>query len=268
MTSPVTVSCGWATHTGHRRTLNEDSLLVQAPLFLVADGMGGHQAGEDASAGAIGEFAGLVGRPTVSLDEVRLAIARARPRVDALPANGTSRAGTTLSGVALTSVDGVGYWLALNIGDSRTYRLADGELEQVTVDHSVVQELIDAGELLAVDARGDRRRNIITRALGAGSSGETDYWMIPAETGDRILVCSDGLPSEVSDDVIAQILAQYGDPQEAADHLITAALEQGGRDNITVVVVDAVHVRTSPSGGEDDIDMDTLPRAEATGGVQ
>ncbi|MFE6997787.1 PP2C family protein-serine/threonine phosphatase [Microbacterium sp. NPDC057659] len=272
MIPPIVVSCGWATHAGLRRTLNEDSLLVQAPLFLVADGMGGHQAGEEASAGAIQEFAGLVGRPAVALDDVRFAIARAKTRIDALSDAGTGRAGTTLSGVAVASVDGVGYWLAVNIGDSRTYRLSDGELEQITVDHSVVQELIDAGELLESDARGDRRRNIITRALGAGSTGEADYWMLPAETGDRILVCSDGLSSEVGDDVIARILSQHTDPQVAADHLVSAALEQGGRDNITAVVVDAVHVRTRPqgAGGDDtiDIDVDTLPRAEATGGVQ
>ena len=258
MTAPITVVCGWASHTGLRRTLNEDALLVQAPLFLVADGMGGYEAGEQASADVVKAFSPLAGREDVSLEDVRAALDDARIQIDALPEN----AGTTLSGVAVASVDGVGYWLTVNIGDSRTYRLSEGALEQITVDHSVVQELIDAGRLGADDARRDRRRNIITRALGGGSTGEADYWMLPAEAGDRILVCSDGLTSEVDDATISQVLSVHNDPQDAADQLIELALQGGGRDNITAVVVDAAQVRRQVGAvpSADDIVLDTVPR--------
>lgn len=270
MTAPIVTRVGWATHAGLRRSLNEDALLAQAPLFLVADGMGGHEAGDRASAAVISELADLVGRPAVRPDEVRSAIARARSRVDELSGDGSGRAGTTLSGVAIASLDGAGYWLTVNIGDSRTYRFADNELEQITVDHSVVQELIEAGEIAAGDAQSDSRRNIITRALGAGSLSEVDYWMIPADTGDRLLVCSDGLSSEIPDSVIGDVLARVVDPQAAADQLIAQALQRGGRDNITAIVIDAVYV-TTRRGTDDqgnDPDIDTRPRTEVFGGAR
>ncbi|MBS1674309.1 MAG: serine/threonine-protein phosphatase [Actinobacteria bacterium] len=273
MIAPVVTRAGAATHTGLRRSLNEDALLAQAPLFLVADGMGGHQAGDVASGTVISGFAALAGRQELTVDDVSFALARARAAVDAIDGTGTSKAGTTLSGVVIAAVDGVGYWLAMNIGDSRTYRLSGSVLEQISVDHSVVQELIDAGELRAADATKDRRRNIITRAIGAGSTGEADYWMIPARVGDRILICSDGLSSEVDDDEIHRVLAAHEDPQTAADRLIDLALEHGGRDNVTAVVVDAIHVSSRPGGAggngtDDDIDSDTRPRAEAMGGMR
>ncbi|MCK2035550.1 protein phosphatase 2C domain-containing protein [Microbacterium sp. SSW1-49] len=265
----LVVSTGSATHPGLRRALNEDAHLAGAPVFIVADGMGGHEAGERASATVIAEFARFIGRSALELDDVRFALSRARDGVEELSTSGNGRAGTTLSGVVIASVDGMGYWLAINIGDSRTYRLADGELEQVSVDHSVVQELIESGELTAEDALTDRRRNIITRAIGASSTGDADYWMFPAELGDRILVCSDGLTSEVSDVRIREVLHNTSDPQEAADVLVADAVSAGGRDNITVIVVDAVSVASRPGTlleTDTDIDMDTRPR-EAAGGV-
>lgn len=270
MTPPMVTRVGWATHAGLRRSLNEDALLAQAPVFLVADGMGGHEAGDRASTAVIAEFSTQVGQPFVRPDQVHEAIARARARVNDLSGDGAGRAGTTLSGVVIASVEGTGYWLTVNIGDSRTYRFTDGELEQITVDHSVVQELIEAGELAAGDAQSDSRRNIITRALGAGSVSEVDYWMIPAYTGDRLLVCSDGLSSEVPDAVISDVLAQVQDPQQAADRLIVEALQRGGRDNISAIVIDAVYVTTRRSAGdeENDPDIDTRPRAEVVGGAR
>lgn len=266
----LVVSTGSATHPGLRRALNEDAHLAGAPVFIVADGMGGHEAGERASATVVAEFARFIGRTALELDDVRFALARARDGVEELSTSGNGRAGTTLSGVVIASVDGMGYWLALNIGDSRTYRLADGELEQISVDHSVVQELIESGELSPEDAVSDRRRNIITRAIGASSTGDADYWMFPAELGDRILVCSDGLTSELPDDRIREVLHTTPDPQEAADVLVAEAVSAGGRDNITVVVVDAVSVASRPGTlleTDTDIDMDTRPR-EAAGGVR
>ncbi|MFB8146098.1 PP2C family protein-serine/threonine phosphatase [Microbacterium sp. NPDC056003] len=277
MSSPVTVAFGSATDPGLRRAINEDSYLAVAPLFLVADGMGGHHAGEIASATVIDEFSGFAGRDSLEIDEVRAALAQARRRVEALPAGEGAGAGTTLTGVVIADVDGEGYWLAINLGDSRTYRLSEGVFEQVSVDHSVVQELIDAGQLAPEAASSDTRRNVITRAIGAGSDGDADYWLIPAEPGDRILVCSDGLSSELDSAAIHAVLVAETQPQRAATRLVHEAMLHGGRDNITALVVDATAVRTranrpgdhtSPSAAAaaEEVDGDTLPRVVATGG--
>lgn len=267
---PMSVGVGSATDRGLRRRLNEDAHIAAFPVFFVADGMGGHQAGEVASAAVVDELSRLVGAPSVSADELREAVLRARVRVEALPAGGGAGAGTTLSGVAVADVDGDGYWLVLNVGDSRTYRLSEGELEQITVDHSVVQELVDRGELDRAQATRDARRNVITRAIGAGSPGEPDCWLIPAEQGDRILVCSDGLSGELGAERIRDLLCDEPDPQQAATRLVHEALLHGGRDNITALVVDALSVGDGAGrvdGGtrpgfdaDDDIDADTRPR--------
>ena len=274
---PIAVAFGAATDAGLRRRINEDSYIAQPPLFLVADGMGGHHAGEIASATVVDEFARFAERPSLTIDDVHAAVAQARRRVMALPPGSGADAGTTLTGVVVADVDGEGYWLTINLGDSRTYRLSAGRLEQVSVDHSVVQELVDSGQLTAEDARRDTRRNVITRALGAGSDGEPDYWLLPAEAGDRILVCSDGLSGELEHDALLAILLAEPDPQAAATRLVHEAVVRGGRDNITAIVVDATSVRTRggrswesdtvPAGTPvDEIDGDTLPRAIAAGG--
>ena len=150
----------------------------------------------------------------------------------------------------------------------------------MSVDHSVVQELVDSGQLAADAAERDSRRNVITRAIGAGSDSEPDYWLLPAEEGDRILVCSDGLSGELDRDALHAILLTETDPQAAATRLVHEAMVRGGRDNITALVVDALAVRTranrtwerdtvpvsAPAHPVADIDGDTLPRALATGG--
>jgi len=254
--TPIRVAYGAATHAGLRRRLNEDAHLARPPLFLVADGMGGHDFGAVASGAVVDEFTVLVGRPSLGIEDVRLVLDRARDRVRSIAADGRA-AGTTLSGVMVADVGGTGYWLAVNVGDSRTYRYAAGELVQISVDHSVVQEMVDAGELAGEDAARDRRRNEITRAIGAGSDGEADFQLVPAEPGDRILVCSDGLSGEVDADRIRQVLADVADPQEAATRLVHEAMVRGGRDNITVVVVDAVEVT-----GYDDAPYDTMPAGQ------
>jgi len=279
-TAPIAVACGAATDAGLRRRINEDSYLAASPLFLVADGMGGHNAGEIASAAVIDEFAALAGRESLTIDEVQTAVTASRRRVAMLPPGAGAGAGTTLAGVVIADVDGEGYWLAINLGDSRTYRLSEGRFEQVSVDHSVVQELVDSGELAAEAAERDSRRNVITRAIGAGSDSEPDYWLLPAEEGDRILVCSDGLSGELDHDALHAILLTETDPQAAATRLVHEAMVRGGRDNITALVVDALAVRTranrtwerdtvpvsAPAHPVADIDGDTLPRALATGG--
>ena len=279
-TAPIAVACGAATDAGLRRRINEDSYIAASPLFLVADGMGGHNAGEIASAAVIDEFAALAGRESLTIDEVQTAVTASRRRVAMLPPGAGAGAGTTLAGVVIADVDGEGYWLAINLGDSRTYRLSEGRFEQVSVDHSVVQELVDSGQLAADAAERDSRRNVITRAIGAGSDSEPDYWLLPAEEGDRILVCSDGLSGELDRDALHAILLTETDPQAAATRLVHEAMVRGGRDNITALVVDALAVRTranrtwerdtvpvsAPADPPADIDGDTLPRAVATGG--
>jgi len=271
--TPITVLVGAATHAGLRRADNEDSRLAEAPLFLVADGLGGHDAGAAASALVVEEFVRLAGAASLGIQDMRNALRRARSRVHALEA-GQRAAGTTLSGVVIADVGGAGYWLTVNVGDSRTYRYSGGVLEQISVDHSVVQELIDAGELAAADAVHDRRRNEITRAIGAGSDGEPDFWLVPAEPGDRMLVCSDGLSGELDAERLRRVLAETADPQEAATRLVHEAMVRGGRDNITAVIVDAVTVRghddvpvdTAQVAGRDEIDSDTRPtRARSQG---
>jgi len=149
----LVVHTGSATHAGLRRALNEDSYLASSPVFVVADGMGGHEAGERASATVIEEFALFIGRTSLALDDVRFALERAREGVEHLSTSGNGRAGTTLSGVVIASVDGMGYWLAVNIGDSRTYLLRDGELTQLSRDDSFVQHMIDEGHLTVEQAR-------------------------------------------------------------------------------------------------------------------
>jgi len=272
MAPPIQTRSAAASHTGLRRRINEDSFLAEDPLFLVADGMGGHDAGDLASAAVVAEFSQLVGCTSIGIDDVRAALRRSRVRVAGI-ASGARAAGTTLTGVIVVEVGGAGYWLTVNVGDSRTYRFARGALEQISVDHSVVQELIDAGVLGDAEAAGDSRRNEITRAIGAGSDGQADYWMVPAEPGDRILVCSDGLSGELAPERLSTILAEEPDAQGAATRLIHEALLQGGRDNITAIVVDAVSVGghddlfdTAPAGARrDEADGDTRPRPRTRG---
>lgn len=271
----IEVRSGAATDPGLRRAINEDSYLAASPLFLVADGMGGHHAGEIASNAVIEIFAGHTGAASLSIDDVQTALVAARRAVAELPAGESTGAGTTLTGVVVADVGGEGYWLVFNVGDSRTYLYSRGALEQVSVDHSVVQELIDSGELDAAAAAVDRRRNVITRAIGGGGDSDADFWLLPAEPGDRLLVCSDGLPGELEHAEIEAIVRAEESPQTAADRLVHEARERGGRDNITAIVVDALTVRArgreaelpvgAAFGGvdEDTFEADTRPRARA-----
>ena len=125
-----------------------------------------------------------------------------------------ARAGTTLTGAVVVEQMGMPYWLVMNIGDSRTYRLSQGQFEQISVDHSEVQELVDAGQITAQQATVHPRRHVVTRALGTGDETEADFWLLPVEEGDRVLVCSDGLNAELTDPQILRILSSAGTPQD------------------------------------------------------
>lgn len=261
-----------ATHIGHVRSINEDSILTAPPVYVVADGMGGHDAGEVASAIAVEEFARLAGRQDLRIEELGQVLRAAQGRIEALGTGGALSAGTTVALVATIVVDDVAYWVVLNLGDSRVYRVSEDVFEQVSVDHSVVQELVDKGELTAVEARVHPYRHMITRALGAGPASDPDYWLIPAENGDRVLICSDGLSGEVPDETIERTLRDAPSPQASCDALVELALAAGGHDNVSVVVLEALEVTTvgAPEttgpgrrGGHErmiEVEEDTVPR--------
>jgi protein phosphatase len=250
------------TSAGKVRRVNEDSVIERYPAFVVADGMGGHDAGDVASGIVTEELAALELTGQGDVAAVKRRLAAAAHRIERLGSPGHKQAaGTTVSGVVVVMQNGEPYWLVVNLGDSRTYRMARGALEQLSVDHSEVQELVDLGRLSPAAARHHPRRNVVTRALGAGADGVPDYWLLPIEQGDRILVCSDGLTSEVSDTRIAAALAAHADPQRAAGTLMAAALAAGGRDNISVIVVDAL---VAPTSGEADTVESAQDLAPAT----
>ncbi|ROS76728.1 PP2C family serine/threonine-protein phosphatase [Cellulomonas sp. PhB143] len=252
---------GAATHRGLRRTLNEDSFLADRSAFFVADGMGGHDAGEVASATAVESLRALARGAAVDVDVVRARLDEAQARVRAIESAPGRGAGTTLSGVVVVEHDDVPYWLVVNVGDSRTYQLSGGTLQQLSVDHSEVQELVEAGLITAAAAAAHPRRHVVTRALGSWPPPEPDCWYVPVVMNDRILVCSDGLTGEVDDARIVELLLEHPAPQAAADALVGAALESGGRDNITVVVVDVAR------GQDDDAGAVTAPRNHERSGA-
>lgn len=224
------------------RDTNEDSAWAADGLYVVADGMGGHEAGEVASRVAIEAVSVLAGaEPT--LEDAGEVLRDAHRRVRELPAGGERRPGTTLTGVVVTSRDGEPCWLVLNVGDSRTYRMVGGILEQLTRDHSEVAELVAEGLLAVEEAAYHPRRHVVTRVLGGGSSTvEPDLWLFPVSQGDRMVVCSDGLTDVLPDARIQAVLRVQPDARDAAERLVREALAAGAQDNVTVVVVDALTV--------------------------
>ncbi|MFI2362115.1 PP2C family protein-serine/threonine phosphatase [Promicromonospora sp. NPDC019610] len=264
----LTTIWGAASHQGRRRSLNEDGYLATGRVFFVADGMGGHEAGEVASAEALAALSGLADVERVEPALVEAFLEAAQQRVRAIVTDSGNAPGTTLTGVLVDEREDVPYWLFVNVGDSRTYILSGGVLSQVSVDHSEVQELVDAGTITMDEARRHPRRNVITRALGAQQDVRADFRYIPVTLHDRVLICSDGLTGELTDEQITTILLEQPDPERAAGHLVNAAIQAGGRDNITVVVVDVTGVddqtigsSTAPRAGAEP-DEDTLPREE------
>lgn len=241
VSAPFTVAWGAATDRGQKRAHNEDSYLASPPVFLVADGMGGHQGGDVASRTVVESFEGLSGEAALTSEALLRTINEAVGRVRAIASSGRAP-GSTLTGVGLAAQGSTPCWLVFNIGDSRTYRLSGGVLEQVSVDHSEVQAMVDSGALRAEQAQLHEKRNVVTRALGGGIPGipVVDQWLLIARPNDRILLCSDGLSTELTDQFLMATLQAVPDPQAAAEALVEAAVRAGGRDNVTAVVVDAV----------------------------
>ena len=235
----VSLQCGSRTDVGRKRHENEDSLLASQPVFIVADGMGGLEAGHRASSAVIAEFRGCVGRTDVAAGDVVAAVERAHTSVRAVSDSTGRGAGSTLTGLVLIDHEDAPHWLIVNVGDSRVYRLHGGDFQQLTVDHSLAQELIEEGSLLKADVASFARKNVITRAMGADNSS-ADYWLRPVVTGERLLVCSDGLSGELFDEAIKAGLTLGGSTQQTADALLAGALEHGGRDNVSVIVIDVI----------------------------
>lgn len=245
----LTLRSAGATDVGLRRSVNEDSFVAHFPVYVVADGMGGHAAGDRASAAIAAQFGSLIGRNDLEAVDVVDSLLTANDVVRAL-ADGTERgAGSTATGFAVIQQAGEARWMVFNVGDSRVYRLYDGHFEQLTVDHSAVQELIDAGRLGAQQRETYAGRNVITRAIGAEDSA-ADYWLMPVVNGERLLACSDGLTRELDDTQIRAVLLGTATPQQAAEELVARAVESGGRDNVTAVVVDVISGGVHPEDDE------------------
>jgi protein phosphatase len=240
------------TDTGRQRASNEDSHLARAPVFVVADGMGGAQAGEVASQLAVAHFAqDLAGAQDDEARERLVQAARAaNAEIFALSETDSRRAGmgTTLTAAFVGSSE----VLIAHVGDSRAYRWRDGELERITEDHSLVEELLRQGRLTAEEAEEHPQRSIITRALGPEPDVEVDTFAVGARDGDVYLLCSDGLTSMVSESAVADLLAGARDLEHAADELVSAALAAGGRDNVTVVMFAIEEVGADAAGGGPD----------------
>ncbi|WP_294180298.1 PP2C family serine/threonine-protein phosphatase [uncultured Schumannella sp.] len=244
--SPFVLSWAARTDIGHRRQLNEDSVLAEPPVFAVADGMGGHSAGDRASAAAVSRLAEATSNTFLEVSELDAALRLAVSDIDVIAEEYTAGAGTTVTGVALALFEETPGLLVFNIGDSRVYAFAEDRMERITVDHSVVQELVDAGMIDAASAESHPESNVITRALGFHETPRPDLWGVPLRNGLRILICSDGLTREVDDERLAQVLAERAAPAETAETLVALALQAGGRDNVTVIVLDVVK---SPARG-------------------
>jgi PPM family protein phosphatase len=223
------------TDTGRQRRANEDSHLARAPLFVVADGMGGAQAGEVASRIAIESFQD--GLQDAASPEAALAALtqRANAHIHELSHSNAEQAGmgTTLTAVYV----GEREVSIAHVGDSRAYRLRDGVLERLTEDHSLVDELLRQGRLTPEEALEHPQRSVITRALGPEGAVEVDTRSYSAREGDVYLLCSDGLTTMLAEDRLAELLLAHASLREAGEALIAAANEAGGRDNITVVLL-------------------------------
>lgn len=233
----MNVSVGAKSDVGRVRGGNEDSYLVQAPLFVVADGMGGHTGGEVASETAVTVITDTSkDMPPEDLEVLETYVKRANETIWKKAQDDPSLHGM---GTTCTLLHVVGNAVRIaHVGDSRAYLLSNGELSQITEDHTLVERMVKEGRLSREEAPHHPQRSIITRALGVDSEVEVDTNSIEIQEGDRLLVCSDGLSSMLDDGKIKSLLEEQLDAQATADKLVDAANEAGGEDNITVVVLD------------------------------
>lgn len=249
---PAAPRATWASVTdiGNVREVNEDSLFVSEELWVVADGMGGHEAGDVASQLATEACRDAVAGGPLTIDRLAELIADANRRVRAYAtAHDSLGMGCTMVGAALIDNGGTPSVVVFNIGDARCYRVGDGELCQVTTDHSYVQELVEAGELAPDDALSHPQRNVVTRAIGIEPKAAADFVVLPAAEGMvRLLLCSDGVHGELPADRLRELVAGDVAPEAVVEVLRTAVLDGRGADNLTAVVVDIVLPPPRPVG--------------------
>jgi len=262
-----------ATDVGQVRSNNQDRYIgrPQAGLWAVADGMGGHQGGEIASQLACEALAERFGEHTIIglVDAIEAANAAVHQAGSEDPE--LAGMGTTVVAIALVRDNDDEVLAVANVGDSRAYRLADGVLEQLTEDHSLVADMVREGSLSAEEAATHPQRNILTRVLGVYDEVPVDVITVSPHHGDRYLLCSDGLFNEVPEEAIASVLRRLVDPAEAADELVQRAVQSGGRDNVTVLLVDVVEdggrsERASAALGDTASGLDSHERTRDLGG--
>lgn len=257
------MSLRWAaaSDVGKVRRLNEDSCLARQDAFVVADGMGGHRAGDVASRLTIEAVESLLTGSGLTVDVLPSIVAAANTRVrDEAVSSDQQGMGSTLVGAFLVDNGGDEEIAVVNVGDSRCYRLDGEHLRQLSRDHSYVQDLVDAGSISAAEARTHRERNVITRAIGIDSSVTADYYFLPTDGEYRFMLCSDGLSGEVDHAELESLMRDAESPEAAAQQLLAAALRGEAADNITVVVVDVSGRRTSGDGDADADDTATARR--------
>jgi PPM family protein phosphatase len=255
----IAVRSGMSSAIGKVRKANEDRVFAGARLFVVADGMGGHAAGDVASSLTVERLTALDDRDDLRPEDIRRELIRVND--DILTASrqdlGRSGMGSTVAGLALAWVAGSAHWVVFHVGDSRVYRLTGHEFVQLTTDHTEVAELVANGVLDPVQALVHPSRHVLTRALGSEPASEPGLLMLPPSPGDVFLLCSDGLTQELPDGEIADVLRAKASAQQAAAALVERAVERGGRDNVSVVVVEQLD--ETASAAEDR----TLPRTTA-----
>ena len=241
------LSWGATTDVGMVRQQNEDAFFAEENLYIVADGMGGHNAGEVASELAVTTVRAGAKNGIRTMDQFREVVQQANTAIytASLDDSTQSGMGTTLTALAVVPGEQP-LVLVANVGDSRTYLFRNGALSRVSVDHSYVQELVNEGIITPEEARVHPRRNIVTRAMGIERFVMVDVFSQTVRTGDRLVLCSDGLVDEVSDADITTVLTQHSDPQDTAEALVMVANANGGRDNTTVIVVDILDDISEP----------------------
>ena len=261
-TTTPAIETGLASAVGRVRQHNEDTGAARGTVYVVADGMGGHAAGEVASRIAAEAVVELADRATLHVRDIVAQVEEANRRILASAARHPEQTGmgTTVSGLAMVSVGGSPHWAVFNVGDSRVYRALDGRLGQVTADHSEVWELVEQGLLTAEQAARHPGRNVVTRSLGREPMATVDTWVFPPYPGEAFVICSDGLSNELSREEMEAILAAHPRADDTARALVDAAVDAGGRDNVTAIVVQLP--------GEDldeSLEQDTTPRDRMNG---
>ncbi|MEZ0112324.1 serine/threonine protein phosphatase PrpC [Catenulispora sp. EB89] len=250
------ISAGAASEAGGRHGANEDRVLAGRSVFAVADGMGGHAAGEVASALAVARLGLLDAEPVLTPDGFRAQLAEANADILASASREPDHRGmgATVAGIGIARVAGTEHWVVFNVGDCRVYRWAKGRLTQLTLDHNEAAEVAQAAVTFRDAAVGVGRRSLVTRSLGSEPASEPDIRVLPTVPGERFLICSDGLCLELPDSVIAETLNAEPDAAAAARALVRAAIAAGGRDDVSAVVVDHRIVAAGTTG------EDTQPR--------